>query len=448
MSRRSGWIWIDDNGAPRRRTDRGLVARAAFLAAALIALLVPATALAAFPADATVEYSAATGKVRFVGMPAANPAARPQGFGPTASHAAVGRAFLDEHADELGLDGPSALAVRSSTPGLKGTVSVRYQQTLKGIEVLGGQFAVRLDSERNIRSLNGEVVPGGEDFDSTPSIDAAAAQRAAIAHVAKRERVKSAGLSAAKASLKVFDSRILGGPGLKRPTLVYATLVSSSRDAELRRLVFIDAERGTEVATIDETHEIKNRSVCDGANNPAGAQLPCTSPVVTEGGSVPASPLDVAPAYNFSGATYDFFFTRFGRDSLDDAGLPLKSTVRYCDPSAPCPYANAFWNGQQMAYGDTYAQRRRRRRPRARARPHRVHLESLLLLPVGCDQRVALRRVRRAHRPRDGEPRRHGRRPLEARRIAADRRDPQHAGSHPVQRPRPDGQPELHRRRG
>ena len=121
--------------------------------------------------------------------------------------------------------------------------------------------------------------------------------------------------------------------------------------------MLIDAHRGYEVATIDETHEVKNRSVCDGANNPAGAQVPCISPVLIEGGSIPGSPADVAPAYDFAGATYDFFFTRFGRDSLDGSGLPLISTVRYCDPAEPCPFENAFWDGSQMVYGDTYADR-------------------------------------------------------------------------------------------
>ena len=169
----------------------------------------------------------------------------------------------------------------SSTPGDKGAVSVRYQQTLKGIEVLGGQFAVRFDSERNINSLNGEAVPGGDAFDATPAIDAAAAQRAAIArHRQEREGARR------DAARRHGDAAGLRLAHPRRPRLRTArrsstqTLVSSSRNAELRRLVFVDAQRGHEVATIDETHEAKNRSVCDGANNPAGAQYPCTSPVV------------------------------------------------------------------------------------------------------------------------------------------------------------------------
>ena len=69
----------------------------------------------------------------------------------------------------------------------------------------------------------------------------------------------------------------------------------------------------------------------------------------------PGEDADVEPAFAFAGETYDFYFTRFGRDSLDGAGLPLKSTVDYCDPSDACPLQNAFWDGAQMAYGDGFA---------------------------------------------------------------------------------------------
>ena len=40
----------------------------------------------------------------------------------------------------------------------------------------------------------------------------------------------------------------------------------------------------------------------------------------------------------------------FGRDSIDGAGMPLISTVNYCEPGE-CPFENAFWNGEQMVYG-------------------------------------------------------------------------------------------------
>ena len=55
----------------------------------------------------------------------------------------------------------------------------------------------------------------------------------------------------------------------------------------------------------------------------------------------------VNEAYDGSGATYDFFFRVFGRSSIDGRGFRLDSTVHYGRN-----YDNAFWNGQQMVYGD------------------------------------------------------------------------------------------------
>lgn len=51
--------------------------------------------------------------------------------------------------------------------------------------------------------------------------------------------------------------------------------------------------------------------------------------------------------YDWLGATHQLFTEVYGRDSIDGVGLPLKSTVHYGKD-----YVNAFWDGQQMVYGD------------------------------------------------------------------------------------------------
>ena len=58
---------------------------------------------------------------------------------------------------------------------------------------------------------------------------------------------------------------------------------------------------------------------------------------------------DVAANQAFDGAgdTYDFYETIFKRSSVDGKGLRLDSTVHYNKN-----FNNAFWNGQQMVYGD------------------------------------------------------------------------------------------------
>lgn len=52
-------------------------------------------------------------------------------------------------------------------------------------------------------------------------------------------------------------------------------------------------------------------------------------------------------AYDNSGKTWDFYNQVFGRQSVDNRGKMLTSSVQYGDG-----YDNAFWTGNQMAYGD------------------------------------------------------------------------------------------------
>lgn len=55
----------------------------------------------------------------------------------------------------------------------------------------------------------------------------------------------------------------------------------------------------------------------------------------------------VDEAYDALGATYRFFWEAFGRHSIDGKGFPLIGTVHYGQA-----YENAFWNGEQMVFGD------------------------------------------------------------------------------------------------
>jgi len=76
-----------------------------------------------------------------------------------------------------------------------------------------------------------------------------------------------------------------------------------------------------------------------------GTSLP-GSLVRDEGGPAVAD-AGVNEAYDGAGATYDLYWEIYQRNSLDGNGLRLDSTVHY-DQS----YDNAFWDGNQMVYGD------------------------------------------------------------------------------------------------
>jgi len=55
----------------------------------------------------------------------------------------------------------------------------------------------------------------------------------------------------------------------------------------------------------------------------------------------------VDEAYDCAGLTYFFLRDEYGRNSVDDRGMSLDSTVHYGSR-----FNNAFWNGRQMVYGD------------------------------------------------------------------------------------------------
>ncbi len=84
------------------------------------------------------------------------------------------------------------------------------------------------------------------------------------------------------------------------------------------------------------------RKVYDAHN---ASELPGT--LVRSEGDAPTADAAVDEAYDGSGATHDLYAEIFGRNSIDNSGMELLSTVHFLEG-----YDNAFWNGEQMVYGD------------------------------------------------------------------------------------------------
>ena len=116
----------------------------------------------------------------------------------------------------------------------------------------------------------------------------------------------------------------------------FRTLTASEQLRGQRQAVgFIAAVTATATGT-------KQRTVYDARN---GSALPGTL-VRSEGGPKSKDPA-VNEAYDGAGATYDLYLKVYGRNSIDERGMRINSTVHYGRH-----YDNAFWNGQQMVYGD------------------------------------------------------------------------------------------------
>lgn len=86
----------------------------------------------------------------------------------------------------------------------------------------------------------------------------------------------------------------------------------------------------------------KRRTICDAEQ---GRALP--GRVVRTEGERRTRDVAANEAYDATGRTYDFFRRVYGRRSVDDRGLGIRSTVHYAKD-----FSNAHWNGRQMIYGD------------------------------------------------------------------------------------------------
>lgn len=125
---------------------------------------------------------------------------------------------------------------------------------------------------------------------------------------------------------------------------------ATQRDIALRTLITSEQFRGqrramkTMAAFMSAAAETgnKRRAIYDAK---FGSELPGTL-VRSEGDHASSDPA-INEAYDGSGITYDLFFDIFGRNSIDNKGLKLDSTVHFQKG-----YDNAFWDGKQMVYGD------------------------------------------------------------------------------------------------
>ena len=120
--------------------------------------------------------------------------------------------------------------------------------------------------------------------------------------------------------------------------------IETIRAASAVRAVRTTLARMPMMASIPSPVATKNRLVYDMKNN---RFFPLPGHFVRGEGDDPVNDDAVNEAYDFSGITYDFYKEIFDRNSLDNKGMSLISSVHYGKN-----INNAFFNGEQMLYGD------------------------------------------------------------------------------------------------
>ncbi|HLF73214.1 MAG TPA: M4 family metallopeptidase, partial [Anaerolineales bacterium] len=233
---------------------------------------------------------------------------------------------------------------------------------------------VHTNGDGDLYSISGEI---GRDLSlpTEAAIQPEEAQQSALGAVAKWYQKSPEDFFISSPELWIFDARLLM-PSSRRPALVWRMEVTSiGRGLPVRELVLVDAIRGNislhfnqidtawagrssiEAAPVMGPREsgdvskaaalnadVATYTASNGTNLPGTFLCAETQPACTNGADLHA---DKAHAYAIG--TYNLFAAQHGRNSVDNAGAQLISTVHY-----DSNYQNAFWSGSQMVYGDGY----------------------------------------------------------------------------------------------
>ena len=249
----------------------------------------------------------------------------------------VARAFLENLMSPV--KGVSAeldwLEMKEETDEL-GITHSRFQQIYNDLAVFGGEVIVHTDESEAI-AANGTFL-SSVSISTRPKLSAQAAFKAAA------QKLELNKYQIDESRLKIFNPAILH-LGSSTNHLAYELIVSSEEPPDAQTII-VDAHTGIVLLNYTNIQTGRNRRIYDlkGSTSLPGTQC------YNESGSVVGSPSsDCTNAYRFTGDTYDYFSSSFSRDSFDNNGAAMRTSVRYGNQ------ANAFWNGYQTVFGPGFA---------------------------------------------------------------------------------------------
>ncbi len=331
------------------------------------------------------QVNAESGKVSFISPESGRVLSASQALGTFIRPQDPAMALAKRFAPEFGLKNPEHdLSVKESDQLEKGRLMVRYQQNHQGIPVIGGELIVNTNENGDLYSINGEVSPD-LTLPTQPTIDSEEAKQTALQAIAKWYQKTASDFIVSEPELLVYDEGLLRASS--RPVeLVWRMEVTAVYNSlPVRELVLVNAQRGNislhfnQIDTAWHSHSNNlalerernsNKSDTDAtvSENP---MLLTFSPLVNtytanSTSSLPGSFLcnqadpncatgdaEAKAAHKYAIGTFNLYDTQHNRNSINNSGMTITSTVHYCD-DFECPYSNAFWSGAQMVYGDAF----------------------------------------------------------------------------------------------
>ncbi len=257
--------------------------------------------------------------------------------------------FLDRFGRAFGIDDPSELSLSNvSAVDEVGLEHVRFRQTYRGVPVTGGEVMVHLRGA-DVVSANAKVLDDLGDIDVQPRVSVGKA--AALATQAITEQFGKRKVWFSDPRLEILNRGLLG----ERASATRLAWFVEARALDLREYLWLDAASGKILLQFSQLTDAKDRQVYDADDPGDGVFNDLPGILVRDEGDPATGDSDVDSAYDFAGDTYDYFFNEHGRDSYDDAGATIVSSVHFCSSSTSCPMVNAFWNGIQMVYGEGFS---------------------------------------------------------------------------------------------
>lgn len=317
-------------------------AKGRLIATLAAGLALTTSALAAIPGNTPADVARALGALRSVDVVQAAPDGVPVflrgdlGQAPQLNPAALAateaamRPVLAPALAALRMH-PAALQLRKVNLDPMGNQHLRYNLKHRGLDVIGGDLVVHVDGKGRVFAING--MGRGDMAASLGSRDIGES----AVHPVVMADARFAGMSTTPPR-KVY---LLTAQG--QAHMAYETLVTGLRGQDpVRDKVYVDVDSGAILAVHPQIHFAENRKVYS-ANN--GTSLPGT--LKRSEGQAATSDVDVNAAYDGTGATYEAYKAFWNRDSYNNAGAALISSVHYSTN-----YCNAYWDGTQMVYGD------------------------------------------------------------------------------------------------
>jgi len=328
------------------------------------------------------QYNPQSGRVNFISSASGHPLPALQALGFIPNNTGnPAQAIVQRFGPEFGLkDAVHELTATRSVHAGNGRVTVHYQQEYKNIPVMAGELIVNTNDQGDLYSMNGEIAPN-LSLPTQPTIDSQEASRIALQAAAKWYRKTPEDFNTSAPTLWVFDESLLKS-SQRRAELVWRMDVTPADPfVPVRELVLVNAQRGSISLHFNQIDAgaysvgTTGLSSSEGAGNSSGlnyrgaASLPAVSPnggyrktyTANHGTSLPGQLLcnqtnspctdgsnsDADLAHEYAAETWSFYHDHHNRDSIDNQGMIIISTVQYSNN-----YLNAFWDGTQMVYGD------------------------------------------------------------------------------------------------